>query len=84
MTDSTMLLTSRVAHRTGMERLPRGGAVATTALEVAAELCRDWATPLAGPAREVIYSYSPVVPKLTNEVGVAHNEKLAAATQGAH
>ena len=39
-------------------------------------------SPLAGPAREVIYWYFTEVPKLTDEVGVAEAEKLAA--QGAH
>jgi hypothetical protein len=41
-------------------------------------------TPLAGPALEVIHWYFTEVPKLTDEVGVAEAEKLAAAGQGAH
>ena len=70
---------SQVAHRTGIERLAHAGAVPTTALAVITELFRDWATPLAGPALDVIYWYFREVPKLTDEVGVAEAEKQAAA-----
>jgi hypothetical protein len=55
------------------------GAVPTTALAVVTELFRDWATPLAGPARDVIYWYFSEIPKHTDEVGVADAEKAAAA-----
>src|SRR5256886_6175173 len=48
---------SQVAHRTGVERLSHAGAVPTTALSVTTELFRNWATPAAGPAGEVIYWY---------------------------
>ena len=72
---------SQTAHRTAIERLAHAGAVATTALAVVTELFRDWATPLAGPAREVINWYFNEVPELTDEVGVAEAEKLAAADQ---
>jgi nicotinamidase-related amidase len=70
---------SQVAHRTAIERLAHAGAVPTTALAVTTELFRDWASPLASPAREVIFWYFSEVPKLTTEVGVAEAEKLAAA-----
>ena len=70
---------SEVAHRTGIERLAHAGAVPSTALAVNTELFRDWASPLAGPAREVIYWYFTEVSKLTDEVGVAEAEKQAAA-----
>jgi len=60
------------------------GAVPTTALAVVTELFRDWAAPLAGPARDVIYWYFNEVPKHTDRVGVAAAEKLAASAQGAH
>ena len=70
---------SQVAHRTGIERLAHAGAVPTTALAVNTELFRDWASPLAGPAREVIYWYFTEVTKLTDGVGVAEAEKKAAA-----
>jgi nicotinamidase-related amidase len=73
---------SQTAHRTGIERLAHAGAVPTTALAVVTELFRDWSAPLAGPARDVIYWYFNEVPKLTDEVGVAAAEKLAASAQG--
>jgi hypothetical protein len=74
---------SQAAHRTGIERLAHAGAVPTTALAVTTELFRDWAGPLAGPALEVIYWYFREVPELTDQVGVAEAEKLAAAGQPA-
>jgi nicotinamidase-related amidase len=76
---------SQVAHRTGIERLSHAGAVPSTALAVNTELFRDWATPPAGPALEVIHWYFTEVPKLTAAVGVADAEKQAAAAalQGA-
>jgi nicotinamidase-related amidase len=70
---------SQAAHHAGIERLAHAGAVPTTALAVTTELFRDWATPLAGPAREVIYWYFNEVPKHTDVVGVADAEKQAAA-----
>jgi nicotinamidase-related amidase len=77
---------SQIAHRTGIERLAHAGAVPTTALAVNTELFRDWATPAAGPARDVIYWYFAEAPKLTGAVGVAEAEKQAAAAalQGAN
>src|SRR5579862_5108405 len=76
---------SQVAHRTGIERLSHAGAVPTTALAVTTEMFRDWATPAAGAAGEVIYWYFTEVPKLAAAVGVADAEKQAAAAalQGA-
>jgi nicotinamidase-related amidase len=76
---------SQIAHRTGIERLSHAGAVPSTALAVNTELFRDWATPQAGAAGEVIYWYFTEVPKLTAAVGVADREKQAAAAalQGA-
>jgi nicotinamidase-related amidase len=76
---------SQTSHRTGIERLAHAGAVPTTALAVTTELFRDWATPPAGAARDVIYWYFTEVPKLTDQVGVAEAEKRAAAAalQGA-
>jgi nicotinamidase-related amidase len=75
---------SQTSHRTAIERLAHAGAVPTTALAVVTELFRDWASPLAGPARDVIYWYFREVPKLTDQVGVAEAEKLAASAQGGH
>jgi nicotinamidase-related amidase len=76
---------SQVAHRTAIERLAHAGAVPTTALAVNTELFRDWATPAAASAGEVIYWYFREVPQLTDAVGVADREKQAAAAalQGA-
>lgn len=76
---------SQVAHRTAIERLGHAGSVPTTALAVLTEMFRDWATPAAGPAGEVIYWYFREAPKLTAAVGVADREKQAAAAalQGA-
>ena len=70
---------SQIAHRTGIERLAHAGAVPTTALAVNTELFRDWASPVADAAREVIYWYFTEVSKLTDQVGVASAEKEAAA-----
>ena len=56
---------SQTAHRIAIERLAHAGAVPTKALAVVTELFRDWATPLAGPARDVIYWYFNEVPKHT-------------------
>src|ERR1700745_1012930 len=61
---------SQSAHRTAIERLTNAGAVPTTALAVVTELFRDWASPLADKAREVIYWYFAEVTKVTDEVGV--------------
>jgi nicotinamidase-related amidase len=74
---------SQVAHRTAIGRLSHAGAVPSTALAVTTELFRDWATPLAGAARDVINWYFTEVPKLTNDVGVAEAETLAARGQAA-
>jgi len=76
---------SQIAHRTAIERLSHAGAVPTTALAVNTELFRDWASPAAGPAGDVIYWYFREAPKLTAAVGVADAEKQAAAAalQGA-
>jgi len=61
---------SQTAHRTAIERLAHAGAVPNTALAVLCELFRDWTSPTAGKAREVIGWYFAEVPKLTAEVGV--------------
>ena len=74
---------SQTAHRTGIERLAHAGAVPTTALAVNTELFRDWASPLRrpGPRRHLLVLHRGLR-KLTDAVGVAEAEKLAA--QGAH
>jgi nicotinamidase-related amidase len=75
---------SQAAHRTAIERLSHAGAVPTTALSVVTELFRDWESPLAGSARDAIHWYFTEVTKLTDQVGIAEEEKLAAAANGAH
>jgi nicotinamidase-related amidase len=69
---------SQTAHRTAIERLAHAGAAPTTALAVVTELFRDWASPLAEKARDVIYWYFAEVTKLNANVGVSEVEKKAA------
>jgi hypothetical protein len=45
---------SQLAHRTAIERLTAAGAVPNTSLALVTELFRDWKSPLAEPARDVI------------------------------
>jgi len=70
---------SQAAHRTVIDRMAHAGAIPTTALAVVTETFRDWASPLAGPASEVIYWYFNEVGNHTDQVGVAQAEKKAAA-----
>jgi nicotinamidase-related amidase len=69
---------SQTAHRTAIERLAHAGAVPNTALAVVTELFRDWASPLADKARDVIYWYFAEVTKLKADIGVSEVEKQAA------
>ena len=68
---------SQSSHRIAIERMAHAGAVPSTALAVVTELFRDWASPLAGKAREVIYWYFAEVSKLKANVGVSEAEKEA-------
>lgn len=68
---------SQTVCPTSIERLAHADAVPATGLAVVTEL-------FAAPARDVIYWYFGEVPKLTDEVGVAEAEKLAASAQGGH
>jgi len=61
---------SQIAHRTAIERLTHAGAVPNTALAVLCEAFRDWTSPQADKAREVIAWYFAEVPKLTDKIGV--------------
>ena len=72
---------SQSAHRTAIERMAHAGAVPNTALAVVTELFRDWASPLAGKAREVIYWYFGEVTKLGASVGVSEAEKKIVKTR---
>lgn len=68
---------SQAAHRTAVERMAHAGAVPSTALAVVTELFRDWASPLAGKARDVIYWYFGEVARVKADVGVSGAEKQA-------
>jgi nicotinamidase-related amidase len=57
---------SQLAHRTAIERLTAAGAAPNTALALVTELFRDWKSPVAGKARDIIKPYLAEVRKLTN------------------
>jgi hypothetical protein len=59
--------------------MAHAGAVPNTALAVVTELFRDWASPLADKAREVIHWYFAEVTRLKADVGVSEVEKQHAA-----
>jgi hypothetical protein len=61
---------SQTAHRTAIERLEHAGAIPSSSIAVLCELFRDWTSPMATKAREVIGWYFPEIPKVTSEVGV--------------
>ena len=69
---------SQVAHSTAIARLAHAGAVPTTALAVLTELFRDWRSPLAKNALEVIEWYFEEVPKISSDIGVDHREEATA------
>jgi nicotinamidase-related amidase len=48
---------SQLAHRTAIERLAAAGAVPNTTLALVTELFRDWKSPVADKAREIIKPY---------------------------
>lgn len=48
---------SQLAHRTAVERLAHAGAVPNTSLAIVTELFRDWKSPVAGKAREIVKAY---------------------------
>jgi nicotinamidase-related amidase len=48
---------SQLAHRTAIERLTAAGAVPNTAVALVTELFRDWKSPVAGKAREILKRY---------------------------
>jgi len=73
---------SQTAHRIAIERMAHAGAVANTALAVVTELFRDWASPMADKARDVIYWYFAEVPKLDASVGVSEAEKKIVKDRG--
>ncbi|MBN9084963.1 MAG: hypothetical protein BGP04_06140 [Rhizobiales bacterium 62-17] len=54
---------SQLAHRTAIERLAHAGAVPNTTLALVTELFRDWKSPVADKARELIKPYLAEVQK---------------------
>jgi len=50
--------------------MEQSGAIASTALAELCESFRDWTSPLANNAREVIGWYFAEIPKVTKGVGV--------------
>ena len=48
---------SQLAHRTAIERLAHAGAVPNTSLALVTELFRDWKSPVADKAREILKGY---------------------------
>ena len=61
--------TSQLAHRTAIERMIAAGAVPNTAFALLAELFVDWASPLAGKARELLGWYLPELEKVRTKRG---------------
>jgi nicotinamidase-related amidase len=55
---------SQLAHRTAIERLAHAGAVPNTSLALVTELFRDWKSPVAGQAREIIKAHQADLQKL--------------------
>jgi nicotinamidase-related amidase len=55
---------SQLVHRTAIERLTAAGAVPNTSLALVTELFRDWKSPVADKAREIILWYLPEAKKL--------------------
>jgi len=68
---------SQAAHRTAIERLAHAGAIPNTALAVVTELFRDWVSPQAERARDIIYWYFGELLKMNANVGVSGAEKRA-------
>ena len=49
---------SQLAHRTAVDRLTHAGAAPTTAVARVTELFRDWASPVANDARNLLKAYA--------------------------
>ncbi len=58
---------SQLAHRTAIERLTAAGAVPSTSLAMVTELFRDWKSPVAGKAREIVKAYLADVKKFATK-----------------
>ncbi len=55
---------SQLAHQTAIDRLAHAGAVPNTALALETELFRDWKSPVANKAREIVKTYLADLKKL--------------------
>ena len=55
---------SQLAHRTAVERLTAAGAIPNTSMALLTELFRDWKSPVADKAREILKWYVPEAQKL--------------------
>jgi nicotinamidase-related amidase len=55
---------SQLAHSTAIQRLAHAGAVPNTALALVTELFRDWASPVADEARELVKWYLAELAKI--------------------
>jgi nicotinamidase-related amidase len=55
---------SQLAHQTAIDRLAHAGAVSNTALALVTELFRDWKSPVANKAREIVKTYLADLKKL--------------------
>lgn len=62
---------SQLAHTTAIQRLVAAGAVPQTVVAVVAELFRDWKSPAAARAREILKPYSSDLQKLTSQLSKA-------------
>lgn len=49
---------SQLARRTAVDRLTQAGAAPNTAMAVVTELFRDWASPVANDARNILKAYA--------------------------
>ena len=58
---------SQLAHRTAVERLSHAGAIPNTVFALVSELFRDWRSPVAEKAREIIKWYLAEVQTLAAE-----------------
>lgn len=55
---------TQVAHRTAIERMAHAGAIPNTSLAMVTELFRDWKSPVANQARDIIKPYLVEAKKL--------------------
>lgn len=59
---------SQLAHTTAIQRLAHAGAIPNTSLALVTELFRDWASPVADKARELVKWYLAELAKTQDQV----------------